>query len=238
MLQHFIDHCLPSEFGRSALRTVLRHVANTAHAFKVRLLECRPPGREWSPMMAFERASAAAPRAAVSGRRTDRPHALAPACSGRGPHAIDSRAGRAARRVPIATARIAAGTASSFACRRRPPSVPLASFVLPSKVTVRASIIPARSSRLGTGVTLFSRHARRKDRTSSAPSRYPIPRSWNGTTGTRRRFRMSRSSSARQRSAAIADGGPNRSSARDRNSPMSTASPPVTTSSRRDAIRA
>ena len=80
-------------------------------------------------------------------------------------------AGAASIREPTATARIAAAAASSRARSRRPPSVPLASLLLPAgSMATRASPIAERSNRERAGTTRPSRHARRKARTSSAPS--------------------------------------------------------------------
>ena len=85
------------------------------------------------------------------------------------------RLGATRRRTPAATAKIAAAAASSRARTRRPPCEPFDSFALPAgSLTVRAKAIALRNNRLVTGVTRPSAQARRKPRTSSAPSLNPM----------------------------------------------------------------
>ena len=134
-------------------------------------------------------------------------------------------------RRPSATARIAA---SSRARRRRPPSAPFASFALPAgSATVLAAPMQLDSSNDGTGTTPPSSTARLKPRTSSAPSRNPIPRTVNGQGGTFAALRLSRSSPSRQRSQTILDGAPNRCSASLSSCAMLVECPSVSISSPR-----
>ena len=141
-------------------------------------------------------------------------------------------------RVPAATAKIAAAAASSRALARRPPSDDFASFELPAgSVVTRASPIAYRSSRDGPGVTRPSSTARRKPRTSSAPSLKPWPRISSAAGGTPAASSASRSSASRQRSATILAGRPNRSSASRSNPPRSTARCPERISSPRSPHR-
>ena len=154
------------------------------------------------------------------------------------PSTIADRRGRAdgaaSIREPTATARIAAAAASSRARRRRPPSVPLASLLLPAgSMATRASPIAERSNRERAGTTRPSRHARRKARTSSAPSLKPMPRTAKGATGTPASLSASKASLSLHLSAAIAAGAPNRSSAARNNVGSSTADRPARISSPR-----
>ena len=125
------------------------------------------------------------------------------------------------------TAKIAAAAASSLALKRLPPPAFFASLEFPagSRTTLATDIAEARINDL-TGVTSPCRQARRKARTSSAPSLKPWPRNSNRATGTRAAFRASRSSASRQRSAETPAGEPKRSSAAAINSDTDTAAPP------------
>ena len=98
--------------------------------------------------------------------------------------------------------------------RERAPAARLASpsTALRCRPCRRRCAPPAiadRSSSDGAGITRRSAHALRKPRTSSAPSRNPMPRNSSAASGTPADSRPSRKSASRHRSATIRAGRPN-----------------------------
>ena len=118
----------------------------------------------------------------------------------------------------------------------RPPSEPLQSLALPAgSLIVLASAIALRSNNDGEGVTRPSEQARRNARTSSAPSRKPIPRTSSAAGGTPAASRASRNSASRHRSATTRSGRPKRSMPARSRAPTFTARWPSVSNSPRSA---